>query len=74
MLLSCVVLSYAYDFIFGQGLFRTCVVCLIFMPNQNGFFLSYLMLMPVLSIQYKFLTAVSFLTAVLYVGASVCGP
>jgi hypothetical protein len=45
-----------------------------FMPNQNGFFLSYLMLVPVLSIQYKFLTAVSFLTAVLYVGASVCGP
>jgi hypothetical protein len=73
MLLSCVVLSYVYDFIFGQGLFRTCVVCLIFMPNQNGFFLSYLMLVPVLSIQYKFLTAASFLTAVLYVGASVCG-
>jgi hypothetical protein len=32
--------------------------------NQNGFFLSYLMLVPVLSIQYKFLTA-AFLTAVL---------
>ena len=44
-----------------------------FMPNQNGFFLSYLMLVPVLSSQYKFLTAASFLTAVLYVGASVCG-
>ena len=44
-----------------------------FMPNQNGFFLSYLMLVPVLSIQYKFLTAASFLTAVFYVGASVCG-
>ena len=73
MLLSCVVLGYAYDFIFGQGLFRACVVCLIFMPNQNGFFLSYLMLVPVLSIQYKFLTAASFLTAVFYVGASVCG-
>jgi hypothetical protein len=43
------------------------------MPNQNGFFLSYLMLVPVLSIQYKFVTAASFLTAVLYVGASVCG-
>ena len=42
-----------------------------FMPNQNGFFLSYLMLVPVLSIQYKFLTAASFLTAVLYVEASV---
>ena len=38
-----------------------------FMPNQNGFFLSYLMLVPVLSIQYKFLTAASFLTSVLYV-------
>jgi hypothetical protein len=88
MLLSCVVLSYVYDFIFSQGLFRACAMCLIlysvndssmccvfdFMPNQNGFFLSYLMLVPVLSIQYKFLTAVSFLTAVLYVGASVCGP
>jgi hypothetical protein len=49
MLLSCVVLSYVYDFIFSQGLFRACVVCLIFMPNQNGFFLSYLMLVPVLS-------------------------
>jgi hypothetical protein len=35
-----------------------------FMPNQNGFFLSYLMLVPVLSIQYTFLTA-AFLTAVL---------
>jgi hypothetical protein len=57
MLLSCVVLGYAYDFIFGQWLFRACVVCLIFMPNQNGFFLSYLMLVPVLNIQYKFLTA-----------------
>jgi hypothetical protein len=44
-----------------------------FMPNQNGFFLSYLMLVPVLSIQYKFLAAASFITAVLYVGASVCG-
>jgi hypothetical protein len=44
-----------------------------FMPNQNGFFLSYLMLVPVLSSQYKFLTAASFLTAVLYVGASVRG-
>ena len=46
-----------------------------FMPNQNGFFLSYLMLVPVLSIQYtgKFLPAASFLTAVLYVGASMCG-
>ena len=44
-----------------------------FMPNQNGFFLSYLMLVPVLSIQYTFLTAVSFLTDVHYVGASVCG-
>jgi hypothetical protein len=43
-----------------------------FMPNQNGFFLSYLKLVPVLSIQYKFLTAASFLIAVLYVGASVC--
>jgi hypothetical protein len=43
-----------------------------FMPNQNGFFLSYLMLVPVLSSQYKFLTA-AFLTVVLYVGASVCG-
>jgi hypothetical protein len=58
-------------FIFGQGLFRACVVCLIFMPNQNGFFLSYLMLVPVLNIQYKFLTAASFLTAVLYVRESV---
>jgi hypothetical protein len=36
-----------------------------FMPNQNGFFLSYLMLVPVLSIQYTFLTAAFFLTAVL---------
>jgi hypothetical protein len=44
-----------------------------FMPNQNGFFLSYLMLVPVLSIQYKCLTAAYFLTAVLYVGAPVCG-
>ena len=44
-----------------------------FMPNQNGFFLSYLMLVPVLSIQYTFLSAASFLTAVLYVGASVSG-
>jgi hypothetical protein len=44
-----------------------------FMPNQNGFFLSYLMLVPVLSIQYKFLTATSFSTAVLYVAAYVCG-
>jgi hypothetical protein len=44
-----------------------------FMPNQNGFFLSYLMLVPVLSIQYQFLAAASFITAVLYVGASVCG-
>ena len=44
-----------------------------FMPNQNGLFLSYLMLVPVFSSQYKFLTAASFLTAVLYVGASVCG-
>ena len=44
-----------------------------FMPNQNGFFLSYLMLVPVLGIQYKFVTAVSFLTDVHYVGASVCG-
>jgi hypothetical protein len=35
--------------------------------HQNGFFLSYLMLVPVLSIQYKFLTAASFLTSVLYV-------
>jgi hypothetical protein len=42
-------------------------LCCVFdsMPNQNGFFLSYLMLVPVLSIQYKFLTAASFLTAVL---------
>jgi hypothetical protein len=31
-----------------------------FMPNQNGFFLSYLMLVPVLSIQYQFLTAAFF--------------
>jgi hypothetical protein len=44
-----------------------------FMPNQNGLFLSYRMLVPVLSSQYKFLTTASFLTAVLYVGASVCG-
>jgi hypothetical protein len=44
-----------------------------FMPNQNEFFLSYLMLVPVVSIQYTFLTAASVLTAVLYVGASVCG-
>jgi hypothetical protein len=44
-----------------------------FMPNQNGFVLSYLMLVLVLSSQYKFLTAASFLTAVLYVGASVRG-
>jgi hypothetical protein len=44
-----------------------------FMPNQNGFVLSYLMLVPVLSSQYTFLTAASFLAAVLYVGASVCG-
>jgi hypothetical protein len=44
-----------------------------FMPNQNGFFLSYLILVSVLSIQNTFLAAVSFLTAVLYVGASVCG-
>jgi cytochrome c oxidase subunit IV len=72
MLLSCVVLSYVYDFIFSQGLFRACVV-FDFMPNQNGFFLSYLMLVPVLSIQYTFLSAASFLAAVLYVGASVCG-
>jgi hypothetical protein len=70
MLLSCVVLSYVYDFIFG--LQSLCCV-FDFMPNQNGFFLSYLMLVPVLSIQYTFLTAASFLTAVLYVGASVCG-
>ena len=48
-------------------------MCLIFLPNQNGFLLSYFMLVPVLSIQYKFLTAASFLSAVLYVGASVCG-
>jgi hypothetical protein len=73
MLLSCVVLSYVYDFIFGQGLSRACVCVLDFMPNQNGFFLSYLMLVPVLSIQYKCLTAAYFLTAVLYVGAPVCG-
>jgi hypothetical protein len=71
MLLSCVVLSYVYDFIFGQGLFRACVVCLILCRIKMDF--SYLMLVPVLSIQYKFLTAASFLTAVLYVGASVCG-
>jgi hypothetical protein len=44
-----------------------------FMPKQNGFFLSYFMLVPVLSIQYNFLAVDSFLTAVLYVGASVCG-
>jgi hypothetical protein len=31
------------------------------------------MLVPVLNIQYKFLTAASFLTAVLYVRASVGG-
>jgi hypothetical protein len=66
MLLSCVVLGYAYDFIFGQGLFRACVVCLIFMPNQNGFLLSYLMLVPVLSIQYTFLTAASGLLLTIY--------
>jgi hypothetical protein len=44
-------------------------LCCVFdcMLNQNGFFLSYLMLVPVLSIQY------TFLTAVLYRGASVCG-
>jgi hypothetical protein len=30
-----------------------------FMPNQNGLFLSYLMLVPVFSSQYKFLTAAS---------------
>jgi hypothetical protein len=69
MLLSCVVLSYVYDFIFGQGL-----LCCVFdfMPNQNGFFLSYLMLVPILRIQYKLLAVASFLTAVLYVGAFVC--
>ena len=67
MLISGVVLSYVYDFIFGQGLSRACVCVFDFMPNQNGFFLSYLMLVPVLSIQYNFLTSV------LYVGASVCG-
>jgi hypothetical protein len=44
-----------------------------FMPNQNWFFLSYLMVVPVLSIQCKFLAAASFVTAVLYVGAFVCG-
>ena len=44
-----------------------------FIPNQNEFFLSYLMLAPVLSIQYQFITAASFLTAVPYVGTSVCG-
>jgi hypothetical protein len=43
-----------------------------FMPNQNGFFLSYLMLVPILRIQYKLLAVASFLTAVLYVGAFVC--
>jgi hypothetical protein len=44
-------------------------LCCVFdsMPNQNGFFLSYLMLVPVLSIQYKFLTTASFLTFVPYV-------
>ena len=31
------------------------------------------MLVPVLNIQYKFLAAASFLTAVLYVGAAICG-
>jgi hypothetical protein len=65
MLLSCVVLSYVYDFIFGQGLCRACVVCLILCRIKMDF--SYLMLVPVLSIQYKFLTAASFLTFVLYV-------
>ena len=71
MLLSCVVLSYVYDFIFGQGLFRACVVYLILCRIKMDF--SYLMLVPVLSIQYTFLAAASFITAVLYVVESVCG-
>ena len=58
-------------YIWSRALQSLCCV-FDFMPNQNGFFLSYLMLVPVLSIQYKFLTAASFLIAVLYVGASVC--
>jgi hypothetical protein len=57
-------------YIRSRALQRACVFD--FMPNQNGCFLSYLMLVPVLSIQYTFLTA-AFFNCRAYVGASVCG-
>ena len=54
---------------------QSLCLCVWFYAESKWIFLilSYLMLVPVLSIQYKFVTAASFLAAALYVGASVCG-